>query len=304
MSIYIGLMSGTSLDGISAAVVRSFAVVSSLAFSARALATAASLPTLGSASSGPKFQPRPHSPPVIKVLEAGSAPLAPLRYALKGSQDVTVVARGQMVVSKDGETQTIGFPALTTTARLTPQKDGVGYVWTKGTFVAAPNQPPDTTTGHMMIALEGSTGLLQSDARGVISNILLRARPGDSGKDGMLEKRSIYAMEMGKAILSLNEVPFPEEPMGVGGRWRVERIAVRGMISIRQFTTFTILKREGNLLQLSYRLGGDFDEGSGFQPHELKLEVSGGGKCTVNFTLPMPVPSSRPRISACLIDSE
>ena len=243
-------------------------------------------PTLAAAESRPKVQPRAHEAPQVRVLEPGAAPLAPLRYALKGPQELTVVARGEMTVTRSEQTKTVVFPVVTTPVRLTPQKGGVAFVWLRGSF----EPPSDTVTGHLLTALEGSTGLLATEgSRGVISNIFLRARPEDTGTEGKLENRSIYATEMGKGILSGLEVPFPEEPMGVGGRWQVERVVVRGMVSIRQLTTFTFLKREGNRLELSYRFGGKFDEGSGFREHELKLAVSGGGKCTLNLALPMPV---------------
>lgn len=248
------------------------------------------LPALAATQDRPKVQPREHQVPLIRVLEQGAAPHSPLRYALKARQDLVIVARGDMKVSRTtGEGKTIILPTLTTPVRLTPQKEGVGFIWLKGSFTTAADQPPDNTTGHLLTALEGSTGLLMTEARGVISRVFLRARPADKGTDGKLENRSIYAMEMGKGVLTLLEVPMPEEPMGIGGRWQVERLADRGMLTMRQFTTFTLVKREGNLLELSYRFGGKADEASGMRPHELKLEVSGGGKCTVNLGLPMPV---------------
>ena len=103
-----------------------------------------------------------------------------------------------------------------------------------------------------------------------------------------MENRSIFAMEMGKGLLSLLEIPLPEEPLGIGGRWQVERVAVRGALSIIQFTTFTLLKRTGNVLELSYRFGGKFDPESGMKESEVAVAVSGGGKCTLSLAQPMP----------------
>ena len=224
---------------------------------------------------------------MVRLLEAGALPRGLLRYALSKSQEVTVVASGNFEVTRADQTRLIAFPALTTPVRLTPSKDKVEFVWLKGSFEAPPG-PPDPTTGQIITALEGSAGVLVADARGVISQIFLRAGPGDKAERPMLENRSIYATEMGKGILSLVDVPLPEEPIGIGGRWQVERIAVRGPLSIIQVTTFTLLKR-GALLELSYRLGGKYDPSCGLRENELKLGVSGSGTCTLDLSLPLPV---------------
>lgn len=246
-------------------------------------------PTLVAAQTGPQVSPRPHRAPVVRLLEPGTLPRACLRYALKGAQQLTVVASGTLEVKREQRVIALGLPALTTPVRLTPAKDKVEFTWLKGSFQSPANQPPDTTTGHLLTALEGSSGVLVTDARGVISQIFLKAGPSDKATGGMLENRTVYATEMGKGILSLLEVPLPEEPIGVGGRWQVERIALRGPLSFIQVTTFTLLERHGPLLELSYRLGGKYDESSGVREEQLKLAVSGAGRCSLDLALPLPV---------------
>lgn len=234
------------------------------------------------------MKPRPHQPPLVRLIEAGAAPLAPLRYALKGTQDITVVARGDMTVRRPNESKVFPFPSMTTPTTLTPHPGKVEFVWRKGSFEAGGSAASDSLIANMIIALEGSSGVLMTDARGVISNIYLKSGPSDKAGQGLMENRTIYAMEMGKGILSLLEIPLPEEPIGIGGRWQVERVATRGALSIIQYSTFTLLKRTGNVLELSYRFGGKFDPGSGMREQELSVAVSGGGKCTLDLTKPMP----------------
>lgn len=246
------------------------------------------LPTLAAAQTGPKVQPRPHEPPTVKLLEPGKAPLAPLRYALKaGEQSITITADGAMEVTRSSGSTRLPFPTLTLPIALLPVSKGISFEWQKPTFTTVPE---DHQTGHIMTALEKSRGLLQvaDDGRGVIANILLTPGPSDKGTQGAMETRSILATEMGKGILALLEVPLPAEPIGVGGRWQVERIAVRGIVTLRQFTTFTLIKREGTRLELSYRVGGVWDPSSGLKEEEVKLAVSGEGRCTVDLKLPMP----------------
>lgn len=248
------------------------------------------IPTLAGAQLRPAFKPRAHETPVIRLLEPGAAPLAVLRYAFPANQtqNVTITATGAMDVTKDGTQRTFPMPTLTMPVSLAPGKKGVVYRWLKGTFTTSPE---DLQTAHIMSALEGSSGtmVMAEDQRGVITNMLLAAGPNDKGAaQGKLENRSLIAMEMGKGVLSLLEVPLPVEPIGVGGRWQVERIAVRGIVSIRQFTTFTLVARQGNRLELSYRVGGDWDPGSGLKREELRLAVSGSGTCVLDLTRPMP----------------
>jgi hypothetical protein len=246
-------------------------------------------PTLAATQTRPQLTPRPHRAPVVRLLEPGALPLSTLRYALKGTQQVTVVAGGTFEVKRGEQSRAMGLPILTTPVKLTPAKDRVEFIWLKGSFESPPGQPPDTTTGHLLTALDGSSGVLATDARGVISQIVLKPGPSDKATGGMLENRTLYATEMGKGILSLLVVPLPEEPIGVGGRWQVERLATRGPLSFIQVTTFTLLERRGSLVELSYRLGGKYDESSGLRPEELQLGVSGGGTCTLDLALPLPV---------------
>ena len=214
-----------------------------------------------------------------------------MRYALKGAQDATVIASGALSVTDPASSATRAFPTIVTPLRLEPTKGGVDYLWLKATVAAVPHQPPpDSATLLIFGALEGSAGTMVTDARGVIAQFYLRPSPVDRGADaGMLEHRSLYAMELGKGMLSVLNVPFPDEPIGLGGRWQVERVAIRGTLSFVQLTTFTLVARTGDLLELSYRFGGAFDPGSGLVESELKLEVSGGGNCTVNLHRPLPV---------------
>ncbi len=231
---------------------------------------------------------RPYVAPQVRLISPGTGPLAVLRYALKGPQDLTVVATGELSVRLKDESKVFPLPKMTTPVTLTPAKGKVDFVWRKGAFEANDGTKADSLIGNVITALEGSRGELQTDDRGVIAQILAKAGPNDRAGPGLIEARSVYAIEMGKGILSLLEIPLPNEPIGVGGRWQVERVAVRGALSLIQFTTFTLVKRTGNVLELTYRFGGKFDPGSSMKESEVELAVSGGGKCTLDLTQPMP----------------
>lgn len=248
------------------------------------------LPPLALAQTG-QIGGRPHQPPTLKLLAPGAAPRASLRYALKDPQELTIVVRGEWTVSAPVGSAQNAFPTVTTPVRLTPAKAEVGYLWLKPSFVGPPpGSRLEAMTAQLITGLDGSSGSFVPDPQGVIARFVLHPGPNDSALDaGSLQRRSVYAMEMGKGMLALLDLPLPPEPIGLGGRWQVERIAVRGPLSFIQVTTYTLERRVGDLLEVSYRFGGKWDAGSGFLESEMKLAVSGGGKATVNLALPLPV---------------
>ena len=215
--------------------------------------------------------------------------MQPLRYAFKGSQDVTVVARGDMTLTQNNQTKLFPFPTMTTPLSLHGSLGKIEITWRKGSSEEAGVPAPNSMVGNLVTALEGSSGILTLDPKGVIFGVYLKPGPLDhAAQGGGMENRTMMALEMGKGLVTLIEVPLPEEAIGIGGRWQVERVATRGALSIIQVTTFTLLKRTGNTLELSYRFGGKFDPMSGIREEELKLTVSGGGKCTLDLALPLP----------------
>jgi hypothetical protein len=233
--------------------------------------------------------PRAFVPATVRLLDAGAAPRAPLRYALKRPQEVTVVVRGEW--STDGNQR--AFPTFTTPLRLLPGDSRVQFQWLKPSALAPGSRPStlDAASRDILLGLEGSEGLYACDARGIISNFLLRPGPNDPLADAgtAMQQRSFYALQMGRGMLQLLAVPLPDEPVGVGARWQVERSALRGPLSFIQFTTFTLERRVGSMLELSYRFGGLNDPTTGIRDSEMKLEVSGGGKATVDLTSPLPI---------------
>ena len=234
--------------------------------------------------------PRPHVPPSVKLLSAGAAPLAPLRYTIPHEQQVTIVASGQWAIAVPAGSSTSNFPVISTPLRLAPLKGAIEFSWLTPSFTGPPlGSGLETMTRQLLGGLEGSGGLLLADKRGIVSRFLLHPGPNDTALDaGAVQRRTMLALEMGQGMLALLVVPFPDEPIGVGARWQVERVALRGPLSFIQVTTFTLEKRVGNVLKLSYRFGGKWDSGSGFLESETQLAVSGGGKTTVDLTLPMP----------------
>lgn len=257
------------------------------------LALLVALPAWAQPTKGGVY-PRPHTPPVLKLLEPGAEPRAPLRYAWKAPQAVAVTAAGRWRVTDSSQSNGVAFPTLTTPIRLVPSaKAGeVDFVFQKPSGEPGPGMPGalDTITAHILVALEGVHGTIRLDPRGVLGSLTLYPSRNDPEfvDGGSMQKRSLYATQMAKTVLVTGPIPFPEEPVGVGARWSVERVVPRGPLSLVQVSTYTLERVEGRKVFLSTRIGAKFDPGSGLRPEELQLEVSGGGRAVVDLGLPLP----------------
>jgi hypothetical protein len=234
---------------------------------------------------------RPYEPPTVRLLSAGAAPRAALRYALRRTEDATIVASGEWKMATPAGSSTSTFPVFTTPVHLTPVKGQVDFRWVAPSFTGPPpGSRLEQQSQQLMGGLDGSGGVYSADARGIISRFLLHPGPNDALVDaGTIQQRSLYALQMGREMISLLAVPLPEEPVGLGARWQIERVAVRGMMSFIQVTTFTLEARGPGTLEVSYRFGGKWDPGCGLAESELSLGVSGGGKATVDLAAPLPV---------------
>jgi hypothetical protein len=234
---------------------------------------------------------RPFEAPSVKLLSAGKAPLKKVRYALGPAQEVTIVASGEWRMSNAAASSSTPFPVMSTPVRLTPAKGLVDYKWLKASFTGAPaGTRLEEMTRQLLEGLEGSGGVYSADGQGAISRFLLHPGGNDPYVDaGTLQQRSLYALQMGRALIALVDVPLPAEDIGIGAKWQVERIAVRGTMSFVQVTTFTLDKLEAKKLQLSYTFSSKFDPGCGLREEELVLGVGGGGKATVDLGLPLPI---------------
>ncbi len=234
---------------------------------------------------------RPFAAAKVSLLSSGKGPATALRYGPLKEQQLNVVAGGEWKATTSlGDTNS-PLPNMSMPVKLMPMGGAVEYVFRMGKVTGAPaGSQMESVTKLMLGALDGSGGLIKTDARGVFAQFLLHPGPNDRLLDaGAVERRSVYAMEMGRGLLSLLSIPFPVEPIAVGARWQVERLAIRGGFSYLQVTTFTLVDMTGSKVKVSYRFGGKWDPGSGVREADMKLEVSGGGTATVDLQKPLPV---------------
>ncbi len=234
---------------------------------------------------------RPYEAAKVTLLSAGKGTGTALKYGPLKEQQLTVVAGGEWKSSTGGGDTNSPLPTMSMPLKLMPVGVAVEYVFRPGTVSGAPaGSQMESVTKLMLGALDGSGGLIKTDARGVFAQFLLHPGPNDRLLDaGAVERRSVYAMEMGRGLISLLSIPFPAEPIAVGARWQAERLAIRGGFSYLQVTTFTLVEAVGSKVKVTYRFGGKWDPGSGVRESEMKLDVSGGGKATLDLQKPLPV---------------
>jgi hypothetical protein len=121
------------------------------------------------------------------------------------------------------------------------------------------------------------TGVFEVDDRGVTKNAQLNIPPGTPPR--------LLAL-IGNVRTSLVSVPLPDEAVGIGAKWKVERLHTVGPIKTTQIVSYSLLERQGRIL----RLGVTLQQTAAPQtvPGDVSLnletyEVSGTGSMLMNL---------------------
>jgi hypothetical protein len=105
--------------------------------------------------------------------------------------------------------------------------------------------------------LGGVSGMFEVDARGITKRADVIVPEGVSPRLLTL---------LGNVRTSLISVPLPEEAVGVGARWEVQRLHRVGNIEATQTLTYSLVERQDRLLRLAVTLRQTA------KPQEIKLE--------------------------------
>ena len=238
--------------------------------------------------------PRPWRPPAVKLLTAGAPPLLPLRYALArgGTGQLTLEAGGRWRLKTSSNQANTQLPSLDirfTYSVDAPDRFSFEFLTATATGSGAEN---DLATQGVLAALQGVSGTVQFDARGLAQKLSIRPSANDpefSQDNRKVTVGTHYALEVARSAFMHLFTPFPDEPLGIGGTWQIERPQTRGTISYTEVATFTLVSRDASGAHLELRLGGKPDPLSGIHPAQIDLLVSGGGKADIEFARPFPV---------------
>lgn len=134
-------------------------------------------------------------------------------------------------------------------------------------------------------ALAQISGTFEVDARGLTRRADVVLPPNLSPR---------LATLLGNIRTSLIAVPLPEEAVGIGGRWQVERINDVAGIKTKQTVTYSLLEREGRVLRLGMTLQQSAaPQEVAFSPDNAlsveAYEVSGAGSLVMSLDAITPL---------------
>ena len=239
--------------------------------------------------------PRPWLPPSVKLISNGAVPRKALRYQLVegtiGVLDTT--SGGTWRVADQAADNHTTMPTISVPIQVTVTSPGtLNYRLLACTAATAKGEPTDVVTASLVDVAEGVAGSLKLSAQGVASEVNVYPGPKDSQHredPKTIERRSQYAMEMVRTLLTHAFIPLPAEPVGLGARWQVERHTARGTLTYLEVATYTVTAIDGRRLGLIATIGGRHDPASNLRPEELDLDVSGTDTISIDLGLPMPV---------------
>lgn len=246
-------------------------------------------------SAEPKLPaPRLWRPPEVKLVSAGAPPLAPMRYALakQGEGSFTLEAGGRWRMKTSSAEATSELPSLSLPFSYTVEAPTKFAFEFGAAQVTGPRAGQEAATQAILDLLKGVRGTVQFDARGLAQSVSIIPSANDPEFARDFNKVTVgthYALELGRSAFMHLLTPLPEEPIGVGATWRVERPQTRGTISYTEVATFTLVSRDANGARLSMTLGGKPDPLGGVRPDQIDIAVSGGGDVDVEFARPFPV---------------
>ena len=179
----------------------------------------------------------------VELLEAGAAPLAPLRLEFREGDTTTVAITVELQVDQtsDGERQRLVTPAVREVATLTVDGvvDGeamVSLAFTEARVVRTDSDLSDEEAAAIdadLAALEGVRGSGRITDLGELTSFRYDL-PDD------LDPGVRTTLERTRGELDALALPLPAEPVGVGARWRATTTSRLGGFPLRQETTFEL----------------------------------------------------------------
>ncbi|MFL6241554.1 MAG: hypothetical protein ACJ73V_00835, partial [Acidimicrobiia bacterium] len=223
-------------------------------------------------------QATPAPTPTVEVLEAGKAPLEPLRISPAGSASqrsamtVTFAIQQSGVSSGSVKPPPTKATVETTLQGMTPEGNlQVSFSYPK--FEVLPGGEASKSARRRIkqafSGLAGLSGQLTITPQGVLVDSALNVPPGIDPSVSSL------VTQLGDQLRTL-AIPFPEAAVGVGARWRASTDLSLNGIQANQVYEYTLKKRDGSKIELGVR----GTQTAGKQPVELP-NVAPGVQLTV-----------------------
>jgi len=197
-------------------------------------------------------------PSTVELIDAGAEPRAPLRYLL--NKDMKEVMTMDMTISMGMEVGGMQQPTnLMPTIRMVIALEGqeiteegdlkYGMEFTKIEVLGDDDSDPAMVDAMeaAMVEVVGLTGWAIVDDRGVTKDVGFTV-PEDAGP------AVVAQLDQMKSQMNQLASPLPEEPVGVGAKWRVTQHIENGGMSLTQQATYTLEERLGESVKMSLTL--------------------------------------------------
>jgi hypothetical protein len=215
-------------------------------------------------------------PTHVELIEAGEEPRKPIRYELPAGaaesvivsidNDVTVELNGRKAPAQ--QTPAVQMTFVFSVLDVLPSGNARVQRAVRGVSFASADDSVQSKTALDQVT-QGLTGLVVTQTfspRGIIVDAALDL---GSVKDPALRP----LMETMQTSFGQMGAPFPEEPVGVGAKWRVaSEIKVSERNLLDQTTTFALLERTERGGKLEVRIE------QSAKPGAFELPQAGGGK--------------------------
>ncbi len=188
---------------------------------------------------------RKGEPPRIELLSAGAEPRVKLRYKLPAD------AQERMFLTMNTSVTAMGTPMALPTMTLLMDiqllekigEDAARYSFElTGSKVEAKEGVQEQVVTMTRQALEqahGMKGTVVVDSRGFNREMTMEMPPGLSAETRSMMESSMQGMDQ---LAS----PLPEEPVGVGARWKVSQTVEQNAMKIDQALTYELVELHGD----------------------------------------------------------
>jgi hypothetical protein len=197
----------------------------------------------------------PAPTPTVEVLEAGKAPLEPLRLAPAGSASQRSAMTVTFAIQQSGVSSASVKPPPTkaiveTTLQGVTPEGNLQVSFSYPSFEVLKGGDASKSSRRRIeqafAGIKGLSGQLTITPQGVLVDSALNVPPGlDSSVASLVT-------QLGDQLRTL-AIPFPEAAVGVGARWRASTDLSLNGIQAHQVYEYTLKKRNGSKVELGVR---------------------------------------------------
>ena len=244
------------------------------------------------------------APPTITLITAGEPPLEKMRRQFKaGTKEVFKYQDEHGVEMKGGGLNNEYHPSgVTLTIRAEIKavaEDGTADVAVEVMKMKKDDPDSDRREAQPMNST-GATGTYKINSQGVITDFVMSPPPGSTLQfvhfDGL------------KGQLRWMAPPFPEEAIGVGAKWTVDRIGYEHMSQMSEHIEVELVERTANKVALKFEVTSsgsrhhDFPENP--QSIATTIDVKGRSEVNPNKLVPRSAKQETLLVQAVTLDNQ